>query len=289
MRRLGGFAAGGMTRRGIAMLAVAICLITGRGQAQAPGLGAAVELVDPKVLRVCADPANLPFSNTAGEGFENKIAELLGQKLGKPVTYAYYPQVIGFVRNTLNALRCDVIMGDSQGDDLVQTTNPYYHAYYALVTKPGTGLDGVDSLEDERLKDKRIGIIARTPPSTLMAMNGLMAHAKPYPLSVDTRVEAPTKAMIADIVSGDVDAGVLWGPIAGYYAKQSGTPLVVVPLTKEHGVPMDFRISMGVRRTDQEWKRALNKLIAENQGAINQVLTDYGVPIVDEQGKPITP
>jgi hypothetical protein len=117
-------------------------------RAQAPGLGGAIELVDPHTLRVCADPRDLPFSDQAGEGFENKIAALLGEKLGRPVAYTYFPQVIGFYRNTLNAFRCDVVMGVVQGDDIVQTTNPYYHTTYALVFKPGHGLDGVTSLED---------------------------------------------------------------------------------------------------------------------------------------------
>ena len=129
--------------------------------AQAPGLGASIELVDPHTLRVCADPRNLPFSNEAGEGFENKIAALLGEKLGRPVAYTYFPQVIGFYRNTLNAFHCDVVMGVAQGDDIVQTTNPYYHTTYALVFKPGHGLDGVTTLEDPRLKDKQLGVVAR--------------------------------------------------------------------------------------------------------------------------------
>ena len=112
---------------------VLLLLIAGRAGAQAPGLGASVELVDPKTFRVCADPRNLPFSNEAGEGFENKLAELFARKLGEPTSYTYYPQVLGFVRNTLNALRCDVIIGVAVGDNLVQTTNPYYHTTYALV------------------------------------------------------------------------------------------------------------------------------------------------------------
>ena len=148
--------------------------------AQAPGLGASAELVDPQRFRVCADPHNLPFSDEAGEGFENKLAELFAGKLGEPTSYTYYPQVIGFVRNTLNALRCDVIMGVAVGDDLVQTTNPYYHTTYALVFKPGNGLDGIESLEDPRLKGKHIGIVAGTPPATVLVQHGLMALAKPY-------------------------------------------------------------------------------------------------------------
>ena len=159
----------------IRLIAVAIgfvVLLAGRAVAQAPGLGASGELVDPKTFRVCADPRNLPFSDEAGGGFENKLAALFAQKLGEPASYTYFPQVIGFVRNTLNALRCDVIMGVAVGDDLVQTTNPYYRTTYALVFKPGSGLDGIESLEDARLKGKHIGVIAGTPPATVLFSRG---------------------------------------------------------------------------------------------------------------------
>jgi quinoprotein dehydrogenase-associated probable ABC transporter substrate-binding protein len=244
--------------------------------------------VDPKVFRVCADPRNLPFSDEAGAGFENKLAEMFAQKLGEPTSYTYYPQVIGFVRNTLNALRCDVVMGAAVGDDLVQTTNAYYHTTYALVFKPGNGLDGIDSLEDPRLKDKHIGIVAGTPPATVLAQQGLMMLARPYALTVDTRIDSPTHSMINDIATGQIDTGVLWGPIAGYYAQRVTPHLIVVPLLKEQS-RMDFRIAMGVRRSDQDWKRKLNQLITENQPEINRILTEYGVPLLDEQGKLITP
>lgn len=270
------------------MLGLLGSLLAVRAHAQAPGLGGSVELVDPKVLRVCADPRSMPFSDEAHEGFEDKLAELFAAKLGKTVEYTYYPRAVGFVRNTLNMLKCDVVMGDAQGDDLVQTTNPYYHAFYALVVRTGTGLDDVQSLADPRLKGRHIGLVAGTPPATIMADNGLIADARPFPLMVDTRYDAPSKAMIDEIVSGEIDAGVLWGPIGGYYAKQASKPLTVIPLVHEHGAPMDFRISMGVRHSDQDWKRTLNRLIAENQDAINKVLIEYGVPIVDEEGKAIT-
>ena len=259
-------------------------MIAGRAAAQAPGLGASAELVDPKVFRVCADPRNLPFSNEAGEGFENKLAELFARKLGVPTSYTYLPQVIGFVRNTLNALRCDVIMGVAVGDTLVQTTNPYYHTTYALVFKPGNGLDGIESLADPRLKPKHIGIVAGTPPATVLAANGLMALARPYALTVDTRIDAPTRTMVNDITSGQIDAGVLWGPIAGFYAQRATPKLTVAPLLKEPE-RMDFRIAMGVRQSDQDWKRKLNRLIAENQPEIDRILEEYGVPLLDEQGK----
>jgi quinoprotein dehydrogenase-associated probable ABC transporter substrate-binding protein len=278
----------GLVCRAVALSLCVLGLIPTRAHAQAPGLGGSVELVDPKVLRVCADPRSMPFSNEAQEGFEDKLAQLFAAKLSKTVAYTYYPRAVGFVRNTLNAFKCDVIMGDAQGDDLVQTTNPYYHAFYALVVRSGAGLDDVQSLEDPRLKGKHIGLIAGTPPATIMANNGLIGDARPFPLTVDTRYDAPSKAMIDEIVSGTINAGVLWGPIGGYYAKHASTPLTVIPLVHEHGAPMDFRIAMGVRRSDQDWKRTLDRLINENQVAINKVLIDYGVPIVDEVGKSIT-
>src|SRR5215831_17799484 len=139
-----------------------------------------IELVDPNVLRVCADPRNLPFSNDKGEGFENKFVELLAQKLNRKLAYTWYPQSVGFVRNTLGAHRCDVIPGFPQGDELVQSTNPYYRTAYAFVVRPGDGLDDLDTLADPRLKTKRIGIVAGTPPATYLAVNGLMEKAKPY-------------------------------------------------------------------------------------------------------------
>jgi quinoprotein dehydrogenase-associated probable ABC transporter substrate-binding protein len=252
------------------------------------GTDLSIELVDPKVLRVCADPRNLPFSNEKGEGFENKLGEF-AEKLQKKLDYMYFPQATGFVRMTLAAHRCDVIMGFPQGDDLVQGTNPYYRTAYALVAKQGSGLDDVATLEDARLKDKHIGIVAGTPPATNMAVAGLMANARPYPLMIDTRVDSSAAAMIKDLMSGEIDAGVLWGPMAGYYAKQASPPLHVTPLVKETSGPrLAFRIGMGVRPADQNWKRQLNRLIQENQPAINKILLDFGVPLLDENDRPIT-
>ena len=248
-----------------------------------------IELVDPKVLRVCADPRNLPFSNEKGEGFENKLAEMLAGKLQKKLDYVFFPQVTGFVRVTLGAHRCDVIMGFPQGDELVQGTNPYYRTAYALVIKPGSGLDEVVSLDDERLKGKHLGIVAGTPPATAMATNGLMANAKPYPLTIDTRVESSSVAMVNDLKAGEIDAGVLWGPIAGYYAKQANPPFHVTPLVREKSGPqLAYRIGMGVRAADQNWKRLLNRLIQENQPAMNEILLEYGVPLLDENDRPIS-
>jgi quinoprotein dehydrogenase-associated probable ABC transporter substrate-binding protein len=248
-----------------------------------------IELVDPKVLRVCADPNNMPFSTDRGDGFENRLAELLADKLGKGLSYSWYPQATGFVRNTLAAHKCDLIMGVPQGDDLVQVTNPYYRTAYALVLKQGHGLEGVETLDDPRLKGKRIGIVAGTPPGNNMAANGLMANAKPYPLAIDTRVDSSAAMMMHDLATGEIDAGILWGPMAGYYARRTNPAMTVVPLVKETTGPrLAYRIAMGVRYADQEWKRQLNRTIRENQPVINKLLLSFGVPLLDDSDRAIT-
>jgi quinoprotein dehydrogenase-associated probable ABC transporter substrate-binding protein len=270
-----------------AAVAAATCFTVARAQMNESG-DLSIELVDPKVLRVCADPRNMPFSNEKGEGFENKLAELFADKLQKKLDYAFYPQATGFVRMTLGSHRCDVILGFPQGDDLAQGTNPYYRTAYAIIAKPGSGLEDVTTLSDERLKGKHIGIVAGTPPATNMAVNGLMASAKPYPLMIDTRVDSSAEAMINDLNSGAIDAGILWGPMAGFYARKSTPALHVTPLVKETtGPKLVYRVGMGVRPADQNWKRQLNRLIAENQPAINKILLDFGVPLLDESDKPI--
>jgi quinoprotein dehydrogenase-associated probable ABC transporter substrate-binding protein len=248
-----------------------------------------IELIDPHVFRACADPRNLPFSNEAGEGFENKIAELFARKLGKSVAYAFYPGATGFIRNTLNAHRCDVVLGIAQGDDIVQPTNAYYRTSYVAAYHSEGPLKGLDSLSDPRLKTARIGVIAGTPPATLLADKGLLGQIKSYPLVVDTRFDSPTREMMDDLDRGEIDVGLLWGPIAGYYAQKAKTPTTVVPLLKEEdGRHMVYRIVMGVRHSDQNWKRALNKLISENQTEIQAILQSYGVPLLNENDQPIS-
>jgi quinoprotein dehydrogenase-associated probable ABC transporter substrate-binding protein len=277
-----------MIRRPLRLALSLLALLAPAAVAQAPDAQPSLELVDPTTLRVCADPRNMPFSTQSGEGFENKLAELFARKLGKSLAYEWYPQATGFVRNTLLARRCDVVMGYPLGDDLVQPTNPYYRSAYALVFKPGAGLDGIEELEDPRLKDKHIGIVAGTPPANNMAAAGLMANARPYPLVIDTRLDSSAQAMMRDLDKGEIDVGVLWGPIAGYYAKTADPPLSVALLTKEKSGPsMTYRIVMGVRRSDQEWKRQLNTLIAGNQKEITHLLLSYGVPLLDERDNQI--
>ena len=248
-----------------------------------------LELVDPKVLRVCADPNNLPFSNDKSEGFENKIAELFAAKLGKTLAYTYYPGATGFVRMTLGSYRCDVVMGFPQGGDLAQSTNPYYRTAYALVSKATSGLESVETLGDDRLKGKRIGVVAGTPPASYLVADGLIQNSKPYPLVVDTRYDSSARAMVNDINSDAIDAGLLWGPLAGYYASHAAPPMKMTLLLREKGGPhLDYRITMGVRPSDQNWKRQLNQLIAENQPTIIKLLLDYGIPIINGNDQLIT-
>lgn len=274
----------------VAILAVIGVALPGGVGAQNAGTGSSIELIDPHVFRACADPRNLPFSNEAGEGFENKIAELFARKLGKSVAYTFYPDATGFIRNTLNAHRCDVVLGIAQGDDLVQPTSPYYRTAYVAAYRRDGPFKGLDSLSDPRLKTAKIGVVAGTPPATVLAENGLLGHIKSYALVVDTRYDSPTHQMMDDLDRGQIDVALLWGPIAGYYAKKAKSPIAVVPLVKDQGgAHMVYRIVMGVRRSDQNWKRALDKLISENQGEIQAILRSYGVPLLDENNKLISP
>ena len=275
---------GAVRRAGLAALCGVVAgLAAGAAAAQTS------DLVTRSALRVCADPANLPFSNEAGEGFENRIAELLARDLGVPLHYTWFPQATGFLRNTLGAKHCDVVMGYAAGSDPVQNTNPYYRSAWVLVARRDAGLGGIAGLGDARLKGKRLGVIGGTPPASLLALHGLIGQAKPYRLNIDRRHESPSEDMIRDIASGEIDGGILWGPIGGYFAKHAGTPMAVVPLTQhEAGVPMTFRITFGIRHGETEWKHRLNDFIAARQGEINRLLIDYGVPLIDEQDRPVT-
>jgi quinoprotein dehydrogenase-associated probable ABC transporter substrate-binding protein len=267
---------------------IAAILVGGAVMVAASGGFAQVgELVDPNRLRVCADPGNLPFSNQAGEGFENEIAELLAQKLGREVAYTWFPQSVGFVRSTLGAGRCDLVIGVATTNELMQNSNPYYRSGYVLVQRAAAERKAT-SLHDPALEDLRLGAVARTPPVTLLAQRGLLDQLKPYQLVVDTRYQSPGRQMVEDVASGAIDVGVLWGPIAGYWAKQQTVSLEVTPLVGEDkGVRLDFRISMGMRHNEPNWKRQINELLAANADEIQAILMDYGVPLLDEQGQPI--
>jgi len=255
----------------------------------APATAQTSDIVDRSELRVCADPNNLPFSDEKKQGFENKIAELLGAELGLKVDYAWFPQVVGFVRNTLRAHLCDLVMGTVAGDEIMQTTNPYYFTTYVMFYRSDKGVD-FEGPQDPRLAGLRLGVVAGTPPGDLLVRHDLMSHAKPYALSVDTRAESPTHQMVQDVVDGTIDVGFLWGPIAAYYRKRDGLPLTLVPLKDEPGAArMEYHIAMGVRGNETEWRRRINAAILKWQPEITAILRDYGVPLLNEQGELANP
>jgi quinoprotein dehydrogenase-associated probable ABC transporter substrate-binding protein len=266
-------------------IVASVCALALLGWASAVGAQSATgNLVSRSELRVCADPNDLPFSNEKGEGFENKIAELLAKDMGLPLKYAFFPRVVGFVRNTLRAGQCDLVMGTVAGDEIMQTTTPYYYTSYVLVLPKDKGIT-FSGFDDPALKDLHIGIIAGTPPANLLVRYGLMANARPYALMVDTRFESSTHQLMTDVAEGKVDAAMLWGPIAGYYIKRDNLPLTMTPIKSEPGLPrMDYHIAMGVRANEADWRRRINEEIRKNQPHITEILRDYGVPLLDEQG-----
>jgi quinoprotein dehydrogenase-associated probable ABC transporter substrate-binding protein len=263
--------------RGLATAAVALWATVGGAQTS--------DLVSGTALRVCADPANYPMSDKEERGYENKLADLIAAKLELPVQYTWYPMATGFIRNTLRANKCDIVMGYAQGHEMVLNTNHYFTSAFALVVPSDGPLAEVDSLSDPALKGLSIGIIAGSPPATHMARNGLIGKARPYNLVVDRRHESPIIDMLDDLKSGETDAAILWGPLAGPLVKADYPEFTVIPLVKETLPPrLFFRITMGVRQGEKVWQRKLNSLIRRNQDEINTVLADAGVPLLNNMG-----
>lgn len=255
----------------------------------APAAAQVADLRSTTQFRVCADPANAPMSVRDGSGFENKLADAFGQWLNVPVTYTWFPSGMGFIAKTLRAGECDVVMGYAQGDELVQNTNHYYTSVYGIVTRKDSSLAGVDHLSDPALRGNDLGVVAGTPPATIMAQAGLAKDMRGVDLFVDRRVEDPLGELIAGVRDGTLDAAVLWGPLAGPRVKDD-SDLQFTPLLKETTGPrMFYRITMGVRLPEQEWKRQLNSLIRRHQDEINAILRDAGVPLVDDYGKEMLP
>ncbi|MEJ2592592.1 MAG: substrate-binding domain-containing protein [Candidatus Thiodiazotropha sp.] len=232
-------------------------------------------------LTVCGDPNHLPYSNKEMQGFENKIAQLIADDLNRTLRYHWWPQTIGFVRNTLKVRLCDLVMGVTSVNDLLQNTNPYYRSVYTLVYRKEGGLD-IHTLDDPALKRLKIGIVAGTPPATLLTQYGLMNHVRSYERTVDTRLFSPATQAVDDVAKGDIDVAVIWGPIAGYAARQQKTPLVVVPLpAKENAVQLAFNVSMGIRRRETNWKHQLNSELKKLAPRIQQILIGYDIPLLD--------
>lgn len=251
----------------------------------------------PKAFRPCIDPSNLPFANTQGEGFENRIADLFAQKLGLPVQNYAFPQRMNFIRNTLRYklpdenFRCDVVMSVPAGYDQASSTIPYYRSTYMLVYPKGKGLDQIKAAADllalppDTRSKLSIGVYDRSPGSTWLARHGLEEQVKLYPIMSPDPEQYPGEIIEKDLAQGKIDAAIVWGPIAGYYAKRvHNVDLVLVPLKSEPGVKFDYEIAMGVRYGEREWKATVEKLITDNRAAITQILHEYNVPMVNEQG-----
>jgi quinoprotein dehydrogenase-associated probable ABC transporter substrate-binding protein len=266
--------------RTLALCALSMTMAQGAAAQHLP------DTVTTDVLRVCGDPGNMPFSQRREDGFENKIAAIIADELKVKLRYYWLTQGPGFVRNTLGTGLCDLIIGQAFGSDLVQTTNPYYRSSYTLVTRAGE-LDGITALDDPRLKGKAIGVIAGTPPVNRMGDLGLVSTMKayaPYPLDPSRKFQTVGAEIIGALAAKEVDAAVLWGPAAGWLAKQSGTPMTVVPLLKEpQRPPMAYRIAMGVRLGENDWKRSLNTVLRKRKADIEKVLRDYDVPLLDDE------
>jgi mxaJ protein len=283
--------------------AICACLLSclvlpGRAQtADASGPGA------DKVLRVCQDPNNLPFSNRSQAGFENKIAALFAQELGWKLETTWFPQRIGFIRNTLRAkeensdrFKCDLVTGVPSGFDLAATTHPYYHSSYAVVYVKGRGngldgirdLDAVLALAPEQRRKLKFGMFTASPVIDWLLKNDLMGQVNWYQIQSGDSDQYPGEIIERDLSSGKIDLAVVWGPIAGYVARNThAAPIVAVPLASRPGMKVDFEIAMGVRQGDKAFRERIDQLIAANQARIDAILAQYGVPLLDQQGRAV--
>ena len=238
-------------------------------------------------LRVCADPNNLPFSNDRGEGFENALAELVARHLNATVRYTWHAQRRGFIRNTLAAGRCDVVMGVPRGYDPVRTTAPYYRSTYVFLYRAGSGVR-VRSLEDDGLRRLQIGVhvigddYANAPPAHALAARGLIANVRGYSIYGNYAEPHPPARLVEAVAAGEVDVAIAWGPLAGYFASRQPVPLEMVPVPADPelpALPFTFDISMGVRRDDEERQRVLDEFIERNRDEIARLLRRFGVPV----------
>jgi quinoprotein dehydrogenase-associated probable ABC transporter substrate-binding protein len=242
------------------------------------------------VLRVCADPNNLPFSNERQEGFENRIAELVAKELGERVEYTWWAQRRGFFRNTLKSGACDLVVGVPSGFEMVLTTAPYYRSTYVFVYRKDRHLD-LNSFDDQRLRDLKIGVqmigddFSNTPPAHALSNRHIVANVRGFTLYGDYRQPNPPARIIDAVTNGEVDIAIVWGPLAGYFAEHSRVPLEVRPVSPQIDqpfVPFVFDVAMGVRRGDQQFRDQLERIVEKRRDDIDRILESYGVPRVDE-------
>ena len=236
---------------------------------------------DESEFKVCADPDLMPYSNNKQEGFEDKIAEVLAKDLGKKLTYTYAYSRQGFLRNTLNAMRCDVIMSTPPDNDAMRTTKPYYRTGNLFVYRKDSGYNITD-WDSPDLAKGRIGIVGQSPATIPLNDHNLMGNARPYRMQRDLNL--PPSYLVDDLVKGDIDVAIVWGPIGGYFAKQSKIPLVTHIIPEYESVNVKgkefWNISIGVRKGDKERAKLIEGAIDRNQDKINKILDDYGIPHV---------
>lgn len=241
-----------------------------------------------RTLRVCADPNNLPYSNQREEGFENKIADLIARDMNASVAYTWWPQRRGFVRMTLKKNECDVIMGVPSNYEQAQPTTPYYRSSYVFVSRRDRHLD-ITSLDDPRLHHLKIGVQiigndhVNSPPAHALTSRGIVNNLRGYSVLGDYRNPDPPRAIVDAVSRGDVDVAVVWGPQAGFFARQQNVALDIQPVSPQIDLPFlpfVFDISMGVRRRDVALKDALDREIEKRRADIDRILDEYGVPRV---------
>jgi mxaJ protein len=244
-------------------------------------------------LRVCADPNNLPYSNERREGFENRIAEIVAQELGAEVTYTWWAQRRGFVRSTINAGLCDLIPGTVTGIDMLRTSRPYYRSGYVFVTRADRGLQ-VASLDDPVLRTAIVGVQlvgddgSNTPPAHALTRRGIVENVRGYSVFGNYAEPEPGADILRAVTSGEVDVAIVWGPPAGYFARNSAVPLTLRPVSPEADgplLPMVFDISMGVRWAEPGLRDAIDTALVDRRADIDRVLADYGVPRLDRPGQ----
>ncbi len=235
-------------------------------------------------LRVCADPNNLPFSNQRGEGFENRIVEILADELKAQVTYTWWAQRRGFVRNTIDAGLCDIVPGIVTGFDMLRTTRPYYRSGYVFVTRSDRDL-AIASLDDPVLRTVTIGIQLvgddNPPPAHALARRGITRNVRGYSVYGDYAKPNPAGQIVGAVAEGEIDVAIVWGPFAGYFAERGAVPLKISPVRPEADgflLPMVFDISMGVRRDDLALRDEIDAALADRRAEIDAVLAEYGVP-----------
>jgi quinoprotein dehydrogenase-associated probable ABC transporter substrate-binding protein len=272
------------------MRSVAAALIVIAGVLAAVQVGLEVRLKpDTSELRVCADPNNLPFSNDRGEGFENRIAELLARDLKTSVNYTWWAQRRGFIRNTLGAGKCDVVLGLPTGMNLVTTTRPYYRSSYVFVSRRAENLR-LRSLDDPLLRKLRIGVqmigddFNNSPPAHALSARGIVKNVVGYSVLADYGQPNPPARIVDAVANGAVDAALVWGPLAGYFATREPVALVLSPVSSpadDRLRPFVFDISMGVRPKDEARRKLLDEFIARRRTSIDAILDRYGVPRVD--------